>query len=102
MLLLPAKVTEIGGITMKKLKVSVYLSVDEKEVIQSKADSVNQSISSYLLNTALEKTIESSKIKSGIVSTACKIYRFADTLESLEQRKVLKGLAGALYGNLEG
>lgn len=86
---------------MRKQKISVYVTDEQKLQLVELAQDFNLTLSQYLLQRGLERPIASSRQKAGMASIACQLYWWADTIENVSLRKQAKEFGGKIYGVLE-
>lgn len=83
------------------MKISVYVTLEEKNILLTNANKLNLPLSQYLLQRGLQCHIESNSQKAQFASIACQIYALADELDDTTQRKLMRDLGGKIYGLLE-
>ncbi len=81
-----------------KVKVSVYLTTKEKDMIISKANSKNLTMSEFLRMKGLEEEIVSDRRMAGVLSIASQLYFIVDEIEDVALRQNLQEIGDVLYG----
>lgn len=83
------------------MKISVYVTSEQKNILLDNATQSNLSLSQYLLQRGLQCHIDSNSQKAQFASVACQLYALADELDDTAQRKIVRDLGGKIYGLLE-
>lgn len=83
------------------LKISVYLSSDQKQELLTKSIKYQLPLSQYLLQCGLQNEIKSNLQKAEFASIACQLYTLSDEADDPGQKKKLHQMGDAIYGLLE-